>query len=66
MEFVSIRELRRQTTATPVPFEIHAQLETLLSKTSRGGKPFYELKLADADDNLTVRCWDETAMFQAG
>ncbi len=64
MEFVSIRELRRLATEIAQPFEIHAQVESLVSKTSRGGKPFFELKLADAEDSLKIRLWDDSALFQ--
>jgi len=63
MQFVSIRELQRQVTERPEPFEFHAQVESLLSKTTKGGKPFYELKLTDAEDQITIRVWEDSQLF---
>tara|TARA_R110002096_G_scaffold24760_32_gene78081 strand:+ start:271 stop:1311 length:1041 start_codon:yes stop_codon:yes gene_type:complete len=64
MEIVSIRELRRRVTEAAQRFEIHAQVSSLVSKLSRGGKPFYELNLADAEDSLKVRLWDDSELFK--
>jgi len=64
MEVLSIRALRRQATPFPTPYAIHGQVESLLSKTSRGGKPFYELNLADAEDQITLRIWEDSALFK--
>lgn len=63
MEAISIRGLRRRITEYPAPYSVHGQVESLLSKTSRGGKPFYELNLADAEDQLTLRIWEDSPLF---
>lgn len=64
MERASIRELRRRATTAPEPFEIHAQIESASTKTARSGKPFIELKLADGEDALVIRAWDEAPAYQ--
>jgi 3'-5' exoribonuclease len=40
--------------------ELHAQVEQCLKKEGSNGKPFWELKLRDASDNLTLRVWNDS------
>ncbi len=63
MDVSSIRALRRQVTEYLTSLSVHGQVESLLSKTSRGGKPFYELSLVDAEDQLTLRIWEDSPLF---
>ena len=65
MERISIQQLKQRAQAQPQPFEIHAQLETISVRTSKGGKPFLEARLADAADHLVVRAWEDTALYPA-
>ncbi|MFT5467988.1 MAG: 3'-5' exoribonuclease [Verrucomicrobiales bacterium] len=64
MELVSIRELRKRAEIAPAPFEIHAQIESASKKTARSGKPFIELKLADGEDAMVIRAWEEAPAYQ--
>ncbi len=63
MERLSLRELKRRVTTDPDAFEVHVQLEQILTKTSRSGKPYLEVNLVDAEDHLIVRAWEDTGLF---
>jgi len=65
VETISIQQLKQRAQAQPQTFEIHAQLESLSVRTSKGGKPFLEAKLADAADHLIVRAWEDTSLYPA-
>jgi len=40
--------------------ELHAQVEQCTKKEGSNGKPFWELRLRDAADNLTLRVWSDS------
>jgi len=40
--------------------ELHAQVEQCAKKEGSNGKPFWELKLRDATDTLTLRVWSDS------
>jgi 3'-5' exoribonuclease len=65
VETISIQQLKQRAQAQPQPFEIHAQIETLATRTSKSGKPFLEAKLADAADQFVLRAWEDTALYPA-
>lgn len=64
METVSIRELKQQAGAAFGAFRFHAQLDRALAKTTKTGNPFYELKFADAEEQLVLRVWHNAPMFE--
>lgn len=63
MEAVSIRELKQQAGAVSQPYRFHAQLDRILTKTTKTGNPFYELTFADAEETLLLRVWNNSSMF---
>ncbi len=65
MDALSIRELRQEAGPQADVFLIHAQLESLHQKTTKTNKPYYELKLVDAEDSLVLRAWDNSDAFAA-
>lgn len=65
MEVLTIRELNERAAPQAAAFAIRAQLDSLLRKEAKSGKPFYELKFADAEDTLLLRAWDDTSVFAA-
>lgn len=65
MERVSIRELRQKAGPAAGDFRLHVQLEGVARKTTKTNKPYYELKLVDAEDTLLLRAWDNSAAFGA-
>jgi len=64
MELVTIRELKQRAQAEPGGYRIHAQVESVLEKTTRTGNPFYEVRLADAEDHLALKAWSDSPEFE--
>jgi len=64
MDPIAIRTLKAEVAAQPQAFALHAQIESLLTKTSRSGNPYLEAHLADATGTLTVRAWSDSPLFQ--
>lgn len=65
MDVLSIREMRQQAGPQAEAFEIHAQLESVVQKTTKTNKPYYELKFVDAEGSLLLRAWNDSAAFDA-
>jgi 3'-5' exoribonuclease len=63
MDLLSIRELKSRAGENAEPLRVHAQLEIAKEKTSRAGKPYYELKFCDAEDSLVLRAWNDSPEF---
>lgn len=61
---VNLRILRQQTKDAPQEASFFCQVEELVQKQTSAGKPFWELKLRDAADSLTLRVWSETPNFE--
>jgi len=55
-----IRDLCRDSTTGA---SVRAQIDDLAKKDSSNGKPYWELKLRDATDSLTLRAWSDTEAF---
>jgi 3'-5' exoribonuclease len=60
----SISEIRTATLAGSESAEIHVQIEELRKKEGSNGKPFWELKMRDGSDALTLRVWLDTPNFR--
>lgn len=60
----SIAEVRNAARTTPVVARVHGQIDDLLKKDSSNGKPFWELKIRDHGDNLTLRAWNDTDAYR--
>ncbi|MEI6072065.1 MAG: HD domain-containing protein [Verrucomicrobiae bacterium] len=61
----TILELRRDCRTGPLTCRVGGQIEELTKKDSANGKPYWEVKLRDATDVLTLRAWVDTAAFDA-
>lgn len=62
-ELLSIAALKRRTLEGRVEAAVHGQVDTLVKKETRDGKPFWELTLADAEGKLTLRAWSDAPAF---
>ena len=62
-ELLSIASLKRHTLAGRVEAAVHGQIDALVKKETRDGKPFWELTLADAEGRLTLRAWSDAPAF---
>lgn len=56
----TIAEIRRAVKEQAIVAELHAQVEQCLKKEGSNGKPFWELRLRDASDALTLRVWSDS------
>jgi 3'-5' exoribonuclease len=61
----SISELRVEANTSSLSARVRGQIDGLHKKDSANGKPFWELKLRDAGDVLTLRAWSDTEAFRA-
>lgn len=63
VELLSISALKLRTLAGRVEAAVHGQVETLLKKSTKEGKPFWEVTVADAEARLTLRAWSDAPAF---
>jgi len=61
----SISEIRVEANTSSLSARVRGQIDELHKKESANGKPFWELKLRDAGDVLTLRAWSDTDAFRA-
>ena len=60
MDLSTLSEIRRAAqNGEPVSARVHVQIEAAAAKTTREGKPYCELVLADACDRMTLRVWSD-------
>ncbi len=57
---MTIAAVRAQAKGRAGFAELHAQVELCAKKEGSNGKPFWELKLRDATDSLTLRVWSDS------
>jgi 3'-5' exoribonuclease len=60
----TISQLRAACATAPLGAKVWAQADSLVKKDSANGKPYWELKLRDAGDSLTLRAWTDTEAFR--
>jgi len=66
MQLLSLSEIRRHAqNGAPVEARVHVQVEASVGKSTRDGKPYCELGLADACDRMTLRVWSDHPEFKA-
>lgn len=64
MHLHTITTLKRAALdSSRVASEVHGQVDALVRKETRDGKPFYEIVLADAESRLTLRAWSDAPAF---
>ncbi|MGC1480593.1 MAG: HD domain-containing protein [Chthoniobacterales bacterium] len=61
---MTIADLRFAAKEGNVPATLHAQAEEIKRKEGSNGKPFWELRLRDAGDALTLRVWSDSPNFR--
>lgn len=66
MQLLSLSEIRRHAqNGAAVEARVHVQVEASVGKSTRDGKPYCELGLADACDRMTLRVWSDHPEFKA-
>jgi 3'-5' exoribonuclease len=64
-EILPLAVLKQRAMAGRLEGVVHGQVETLVKKETRDGKPFWELVLADAEGKITLRAWSDAPAFAA-
>ncbi len=62
---VTIAAIKEQAGEIPVVAAIHAQLQSRAIRTTKGGKPYFELVFADATGNFSLKIWSDSTMYSA-
>jgi 3'-5' exoribonuclease len=65
--FVTLRDLQKALSQEPGGIEalVHCQLGQIRSAQTRSGKPYYRLRLNDAQDGIDLNAWNDTAAYAA-
>src|SRR5947209_660537 len=65
MELRTLTEVRRRAQKESVTARVHVQVDSTAPKSTREGKPYCELGLADACDRMTLRVWSDHVAYRA-
>jgi 3'-5' exoribonuclease len=63
MDVFTISALKRAAQEKSVEAQVHVQVDGCAQKTTRDGKPFWELSVADAEARMTLRAWADSPNF---
>src|SRR5436305_14447291 len=66
MDLLTLSEIRRAAQGGSVLARVHVQVDASSAKSTREGKPYWELALADACDSMTLRVWSDHVPYRAG
>jgi len=62
-EVLPLSVLKQRAQGARIESAVHGQVESLVKKETRDGKPFWELTLADAEAKMTLRAWSDAPAF---
>ena len=62
---ITIAAVKEQAGEIPVVAAIHAQLQSRASRTTKGGKPYFELVFADATGNFSLKIWSDSPLYDS-
>ena len=65
MELLTLKQIRQRAQSGFVEARAHVQVEAAASDTTRDGKPYCKLTLADAADRMTLRVWNDHPDYKA-
>lgn len=61
----TISQIRAEARAGALVARVHAQIEEIARKEANNGKPFWEIRLRDAADFMTLKAWSDSPNFTA-
>lgn len=61
----TIAQIRTEARAGSLGARLHAQVEDVVRKEDRNAKPYYELRLRDGSDSLSLKGWNNSPNFSA-
>ncbi len=62
MSVISISSLKEQSGEVPLIASVNAQLQARAVKTTKGGKPYFDLVFADSSGSLNLKVWSDTPL----
>ncbi len=62
MSLITISSLKEQAGEVPLIAEVAAQLQSRAVKTTKGGKPYFDLVFADSTGSLNLKIWSDTPL----
>lgn len=62
MSVISISSLKEQAGEVPLIASVAAQLQSRAVKSTKGGKPYFDLIFADATGSLGLKVWSDTPL----
>ena len=62
---ITIAAVKEQAGEIPIVAAIHAQLQSRAIRTTKGGKPYFELVFADSTGNFSLKIWSDSPMHDA-
>jgi 3'-5' exoribonuclease len=65
VDLLTLSEIRRRAQQTSATARVHVQVDVSAPKSTREGKPYCELGLADACDRMTLRVWSDHVAYKA-
>lgn len=64
MDQLTITQLKQSAGDSPVSASVDVQLQSCVTKTTKSGKPYLELVLADSIDQFTLKIWENLPQFK--
>lgn len=64
MDLLTITQLKQHAGESPVSASIDVQLQSCITKTTKSGKPYLELTLADAIDQFSLKVWENLPQYK--
>lgn len=65
MDQLTITQLKQSTGDSPISASVDVQLQSCVTKTTKSGKPYLELGLADSIDQFTLKIWENLPQFKS-
>src|SRR5882724_1317872 len=59
----TISQIRAEARAGALGARVHAQIEEIGRREASNGKPFWEIRLRDACDSMTLKAWSDSPNF---
>lgn len=61
---LTIAELKEKAGETPLIAAVHAQIQSRASRTTKNGKPYLEISLADSTGHFPLKIWSDSPLYQ--
>lgn len=62
---ITIAAVKEQSGEIPIHAAIHAQLQSRATRSTKGGKPYFELVFADSTGSFSLKIWSDSPLTQA-